>query len=81
MSDEEVTQARARYQTLMDRYMAERAKNMRLNEAYTSLMREFISLCEEKDEEPPEPDGESYRGGEYESALAESQAEAQSLKR
>lgn len=47
MSDEEVTQARARYQTLMDRYMAERAKNMRLNEAYTSLMKEYVLLYED----------------------------------
>lgn len=30
--------------------------------------------CPKCDQEPPEPDGECYRGGEYASALAEEQA-------
>lgn len=42
---------------------------------------EFCSVdCWENydpDREPPEADGECYRGGEYESALAESQARIQ----
>jgi len=34
-------------------------------------------FCREVDREPPEPDGEAYRGTEYASALAEEQARIQ----
>jgi hypothetical protein len=34
-------------------------------------------FCREIDREPPEPDGECYRGGEAASALAEEQARIQ----
>jgi hypothetical protein len=34
-------------------------------------------FCREIDAEPPEPDGEAYRGGEYAASVAESQARIQ----
>lgn len=33
-----------------------------------------------KDDEPPEPDGECYRGGEYAASVAHEMAEARKLK-
>lgn len=38
------------------------------------------STAQEEDPEPPDPDGECFRGKEYASALAEQQAQAKRLK-
>lgn len=75
-------QAREHYSVMLD-YWVEEAKWWELRakrlEAENGRLRAEMAHYEDEDE-PPEPDGECYRGTEYAASVAHEMAEARKLK-